>query len=65
MKTQIVIVGDMQDLRDTRVVPTTFRTNMRTSGVMVHKQITQTIMTQQWFRTVSVVWNWIIAFFIL
>ena len=65
LKNQIVIVGDMQDLRDTRVVPTTFRTNMRTSGVMVHKQITQTIMTQQWFRTVSVVWNWIIAFFIL
>ena len=65
LKNQIVIVGDLKDLRDTRVVPTTFRGNMRTYGVLVHKQIIQTMMTPKWFRTVPVVWNWIMAFIIL
>lgn len=65
LKNQIVIVGDLKDLRDSRVVPTTFRANMRTSGVMVHKQIIQTMMEQEWFHVVPIVWNWIIAFIIL
>ena len=62
---EVVIVGDVADLRDTRVVPFTHQPSMRTSGIMVHKQIVQTIIAQNWIRPISAIWNWIIVFVIL
>lgn len=61
----VVIVGDLTDMRDTRVVPIAYHPSMRASGIMVHKQIVQTILAQNWIRPVSAFWNWIIVFVIL
>ena len=65
LENEVVIVGDLKDLRDTRNVPFAYHPSMRTSGVMVHKQIVQTIIAQNWIRPISAVWNWIIIFIIL
>lgn len=58
---QIIIIGDVEDKRDFFIVPFTFNPNMRMAGVMIHGQITQTIMAQQWFSNISKTWMWIIA----
>ena len=58
LRNQVVIVGDVQDLRDTHVVPFAFRTTMRMSGVLVHKQIVQTLMAHHWLREASKAWEW-------
>ena len=65
LKDQIIIIGDVGDLRDTYVVPSSFNANMRMSGVMMHNQILQTIMAKRWFHKVSKVWLWIIIFIYL
>lgn len=65
LRDQIIIVGDVKDKRDFFVVPFTFNPDMRMSGVMIHAQILQTIMAQQWFRKISKSWMWIIAFIYL
>ena len=58
---QIVIIGDVEDDRDAFVVPATFRHNMQAAGVLVHRQILQTILSGSWIREVSKTTNWIIA----
>ncbi len=65
LRNQIIIVGDVEDKRDYFMVPFTFNSDMRMSGVLIHSQILQTIMAQQWFRKISKSWMWIIAFIYL
>ena len=65
LRNQVIIVGDLEDLRDTRIVPLTFHADTRTTGVRVHKQIVQTIRAQRWFKRVPKVWEWIITYIFL
>lgn len=58
LRNQVVIVGDVQDLRDSHVVPFAYRTTMRMSGVLVHKQIVQTIIARQWIHQAGKTWEW-------
>lgn len=62
---QVVIVGDVQDLRDTHVVPFAYRTTMRMSGVLVHKQIVQTLLNPHWLRQANRVWEWVLIAIVL
>lgn len=41
---QIVIVGDLKDVRDTYVIPVTLKTSVRQSGVAIHRQILLTCL---------------------
>lgn len=52
IKGQVVLLGDVADVRDTYLVPVNFRSSARQSGVYVHKQILQTCFSQEFFRYV-------------
>lgn len=52
IKDQIVLVGDLNDLRDTHQVPITLKTSVRRSGVSIHHQILLTCMNGSWFHVV-------------
>lgn len=50
---QVVLVGDVNDLRDTYQVPVTLKTSVRKSGVLIHKQILHTCFSQNYFKKVD------------
>lgn len=50
---QVVLVGDVEDLRDTHQVPVTLKTSVRKSGVLIHKQILHTCFSQNYFKKVD------------
>lgn len=50
LKGQVVLVGDVEDLRDTYQVPVTLKTSVRKSGVLIHKQILHTCLSQSYFK---------------
>lgn len=62
---QIVLVGDLADLRDTHIVPLTLKTSISQSGLCVHRQILQTAMQERVFREVPAWIMYIISFLIL
>lgn len=53
LKGQVVLVGDVNDLRDTYQVPVTLKTSVRKSGVLIHKQILHTCFSQNYFKKVD------------
>ena len=65
VRDQVVIVGDIEDLRDSHNVPMTFRTSTKLSGVLVHKQIVQTIMAHSLIRKASSFLTWLFVFIVL
>lgn len=56
LKGQIVLVGDLEDLRDSHEVPVTLQKSARESGINIHRQILLTSMEDKQFHSVS---NWI------
>ena len=65
LRNQIVIVGDVEDTRDAIVVPATFCHNMQLPGVLVHRQIVQTILVGSWMREISKTINWLIIYVVI
>lgn len=53
---QIVLIGNLADLRDTHLIPLTVNTSIKYPGVLVHRQILQTAMGGHRFRKVP---SWI------
>lgn len=62
---QIVLVGDLTDLRDTHIVPLTLNTSIKQPGLCVHRQILHTAMQERFFREVPALIMYIISFLIL
>lgn len=58
LENQIVLIGDLADLRDTHTIPLTLNTSIRQPGVCVHRQILQTAMQGREFKQVS---KWLVA----
>ena len=44
LEDQIVLIGDMDDLRDSHVIPLTLNRSIKQAGMIIHRQILQTIM---------------------
>ena len=62
---QIVLVGDLADLRDTHIVPLTLNTSIKQPGLCVHRQILHTAMQERFFREVPALTMYTISFLIL
>ncbi|MBR1717167.1 MAG: CHASE2 domain-containing protein [Paludibacteraceae bacterium] len=65
LRDQVVIIGDVSDLRDLKSIPLTYDVKTRVSGVQIHKQIVQTAIAQHWFKKVHDGWLWLITFIFL
>ncbi len=65
LRDNVVIIGDVQDERDAFIVPATFSSNMQLTGVLVHRQIVQTILSGNWIREVSRTTNWIVIYLVI
>ena len=65
LRNQVVLIGDINDLRDLQLIPVSYQASTRVSGVMVHKQILQTAMSGHWFRRIHTVWFWVILFILM
>ena len=61
----VVIIGDARDPKDTHQIPTSILSKESRCGVIVHKQILETILSNHWMRPISPVWRWIIIFIFL
>lgn len=73
LKGQIVLVGDLEDLRDTHEIPVTLQKSAREAGLNIHRQILQTSMEGKQFHvvpkwltlTVSGLLLWIISMLLI
>jgi len=52
LKGQIVLVGDLEDLRDSHEIPVTLQKSAREAGLNIHRQILQTSMEGKEFHAV-------------
>ena len=65
LESQIVLMGDVYDARDTYQVPVSFRSSARQSGVYIHKQILMTCLAQNYFKHVPSWLEYLISVLIL
>ncbi|MBR4871974.1 MAG: CHASE2 domain-containing protein [Alistipes sp.] len=57
LENQIVLIGDLADVRDTHIIPLTLNRSIKQPGVCVHRQIIQTAMQGRVFHQVP---NWLV-----